>query len=101
MRFAQSFDFLIPISCESDLDFVIAITRKRVRNQCATARAQWKTFHVLLLSYVRRNSKCKTIQRTPRRADSEATDFLSCRNVSIQQRRRENADGYIVKAMTA
>ena len=100
VRLMQALDFLVPIPRQSDLDFVLAVLRKGIGNQCAAAGADRKPFHALLLSEVRPNAKGVAAWRTAGRSNCEPADFLRRGNIAVEECRREIADRHIVKATT-
>src|SRR4030095_3840979 len=50
--FVQTFDFFVSIASQSNLDLVLGVLRKRVRDQRTTSRSQRQTFDVLFLSQI-------------------------------------------------
>src|SRR4026208_731328 len=96
---AQAFNFFVPISLQSYLNFVLPIACKSVGNESSTPSADRQPFNVRFLSQVRPNAKGIPSRRTAPGPDRCTADFLRCRDVAVQQRRRKISDRHIIKAM--
>src|SRR5437870_3540368 len=85
VRLVQAFDLLVSIAREADLDVILTVAWKRVGQQGATARAEWKSFNVLLLRKVPPDPKSVPAWCAARRADSQPADFLGGGDVATQK----------------
>jgi hypothetical protein len=95
----QAFDVLVAIPCQPDGDVVLAIERKGVVDDCASASADRKAVDVLLLRHVRGNPDRVASGRTARTSNGHTADLLSGRHVAIEQGRREVGDRHVVEAV--
>ncbi len=96
---AETFHMLVAIACQPDGDVVLAIERKRVVDHRAAASADRKAVEVLLLRHVRRDPDGLASRRPAGASDGHAADLLRCRDVTIEEGRREIGDRHIVEAV--
>src|SRR5688572_33209638 len=92
MRLAQAFDMFVAVACEADLNLILPIARKGVRNQHAAASAQWQTLDVFFLCEIGWHAKRITPGPGSRRADSQTTNLFGSGDVTIQKRGRKIGD---------
>ena len=74
---------------QKNAEVVFAVQRKVVVDQNAAARAQRQSLDVLLLVEIRRSLKHQADGSDGRIAHRQARDLVGCRQVLLQQRRRE------------
>src|SRR6516162_4113757 len=91
---------LVAVARQPYLKVILAIPRKSVTNQRATARADRQALGALFLRDVRLDSDGVAARRPVRSPDSQPADFLRRGDVTIEQCRRKLANGHIVETMT-
>jgi hypothetical protein len=89
------------IAREPDLDVVLAIVRERVRRRHPAARANREPGHVLFLREIGGYPDHVGLRGCRRPADRQPADLLRGRDVAVQERGGEIADGDVVEAVTA
>jgi hypothetical protein len=83
-----------------DLDDVLAVERKRMRGQQAAARARWQRLVLAGLRRVAANPVGLRAGSDVRTADGQRADLGGCRQVSLEQRRRQPEHvGVVVEAI--
>ena len=97
VRLEQPFDVLVPIARQPNRDVVFAVDGKGVRHQRAAARADRKPVEMRLLRQVGPQADRRTARRETRPADRELADFLRRGDITLEQRRRQVADGDVVE----
>ena len=99
VRLEQPFDVFIPIARKPNRDVVFAVDGERVRHHGAAARADGKPVEMRLLRQVRPQADCRAARRETRPADRELADFFRCGDITLEQRRRQVADGDVVESV--
>ena len=74
VRLVEPFDVLVAVAHQPDFDFVRAVARKFVRNECAAPRAQRQTVDVLLLRQVGPQADRRSARRFFGAAQRETAD---------------------------
>ena len=97
LRLAQSFEVLVAIARQVNLELVFGIERERVTERRAAARAVGKVLEMIVLREVGRQDDGERAGRSNRTADGEARDLLRRRQIAIEQRRRQGADVDVVE----
>ncbi|MGH9309957.1 MAG: hypothetical protein ACRD1U_11320, partial [Vicinamibacterales bacterium] len=85
VRLAQPFDKLVAIPGQTNLEFVLAVHRERVGEDCAAARADRKAVQVTFLGQVGRDPDGVAARGSSRTTHGEAADLLGCRDIAIEQ----------------
>ena len=100
VRLGQSFDPVVAIAGEPNLELVLAVLREHVAERGAAARAERQRFiDLIVLRQVERQHHALRTRRAQRRADGEPADLARRRDVLIEQRRRQLADVDVVEAV--
>ena len=99
MRFVQALDVLVAVARQAELDLILAVLREGVRDQCPAACADWQALDVIFLGDVRADANRIAARGTAWTAHGEPADLLRGRDVAVEERRREVADGHIVESV--
>ena len=97
VRLAQALDVLVAVTREPDRELVDAVCREVPGRKDAAPSADGQTLDVLLLGQIgiRTEGDPGRLARPPHR---EPADLLRRADVSVEQSRREIADGHVVEA---
>ena len=95
----QSFDLLVAVSRQSNLYFILAVPRKGIGNQYASASAYRQAIDVLFLRSVRPDTKSVTTRRTVSRPDRKPADLLRRRDITVEQCRGKITYRHVVKTI--
>ena len=76
VRLGQTLDVLVAISRQPNLDLVLAVQWKCIRNDCAAASADRKAVQVLFLRQIRGNPDGFAARRTAGTSDGHVADLL-------------------------
>ncbi len=99
VRLRQSFDVLVAIAHQPNLNLVLAVHREHVLDDRSAAGADRQPLEMLLLREIRRDPDRLAAGRSAGASHGDAADFFSRRDVAVEQRRREIADRHVVEAV--
>ena len=97
VRLAQPLDVLVPVTRQTDRNLVVAVDRKRVREQDAAARPDRHARQMPLLREVGSRTHGRTVRPETRPPHRQPADLLGRRDVALEQRRRQIADRDVVE----
>src|SRR5690242_15365133 len=101
MRFEQTFHMFITIPSQPQLDFIIAIDRKVMKERRTSTRSEWQSLDVIVLSEVRRHRNRCAIRRSHGTSKRKPADLLGRRQISLHQRRGESPNADVVEAIAS
>ena len=99
VRLAQSLDVLVAIARQPNLDLVLAILWKGVMDQRTASGPDRQAVDVLFLRDVGGHADRFAAGRFTRATDGHPADLFRRRDVTIQECRREIADGHVVESI--
>ena len=79
VRFVETLEIPVSISCQANLDVIVAVEPEHVTEHCPTACPERQTFDVIRLGPVGRNEDNATARRARRSPDGQSAD-LPCRS---------------------
>ena len=96
----QPLDVLVAIPRQSDRNLILAVLRKRVRNQCAASSSNRQARQVPFLRQIRRNTKRFAAWPSADSANRLSRNLFRRQDIAVQQRWREFSHRDVVESVT-